>query len=132
MGRYKMVIRNEELRDQALNLVKKAPINTHLEFRRETRSLEQNSLLWAKLGEVSKQAKLRGETLDPEDWKTLFLVAMGKEMRIAPALDGNGFTPLGVRSSKLTIEEMSELIDFIDAWGAQNGVVFGDQQRDAA
>ena len=30
--------------------------------------------------------------------------------------------PSGFRSSRLSVSQMRELIDFIDAWGSQNGV----------
>jgi len=47
-------------------------------------------------------------------------------MQFIPALDGSTFLPYGNSSSDLSKSEMMELIEFIAAWGAQNGVVFGD------
>jgi hypothetical protein len=40
---------------------------------------------------------------------------------------------VGHSSSKLTVSEMSELIEFIFAWGSENGVTFSDKpERNAA
>lgn len=51
---------------------------------------------------------------------------------MVPNLDGNGMVSLGRSSSDLSKEEMGELMEVIAAWGAANGVVFHDQQKDQA
>lgn len=135
MGRHVMKIANEALRNEALDLVRKSPIGTRLEFSRNIRSHEQNDRMWAMLTEVSRKATLQGKQFDAEDWKTIFMVACGKELRLAPALEGPGFVPLGVRSSKLTIQEMSDLMEFISAWCAEQEIQLTDpryEDRSAA
>jgi len=47
-------------------------------------------------------------------------------VQFLPSLDNSTFIPWGQSSSDLSKEEMSELIEFIAAWGAQNGVTFAD------
>jgi hypothetical protein len=49
-------------------------------------------------------------------------------MRIVPAIDGRGFVNLGRSSSKLSVGEMCDLIELIQAFGAQHGVVFHDER----
>jgi hypothetical protein len=43
---------------------------------------------------------------------------------MVPNLDGNGFTNLGRSSSDLSREEMADLIEIINEWGARHDVVF--------
>ena len=62
-----------------------------------------------------------------EEWKALFLVSL-RGQEIVPNLDNNGFVALHMRSSDLSPEEFSGLLALIEAWGAQNGIVFTDQE----
>lgn len=80
--------------------------------------------MWALLADVA-QAQPRGRQHTPETWKALFMHACGHETRFEMGLNSEPF-PMGFRSSKLTKEQMGELMDFIEAWGAQNGVRFSD------
>ena len=91
-----------------------------LEVRAETRSTAQNALLWSILTDLSKQVEWHGQKLAQEDWKTMATAAL-KRQRVVPGLDG-GFVVLGERTSRMTVAEMSELIEFLHALGAQHGV----------
>ena len=92
--------------------------------REETRSLEQNAKLWAMLGEISSQVEWYGQKLSPEDWKHI-LTASLKKQRAVPGIDG-GFVVLGQSTSKMSVAEMSELIELMHAFGAQQNVKFSD------
>ena len=97
-----------------------------------TRSLEQNSRLWALLHDVARQVKWpvdgRETYLSPEDWKDVFSAALRKGQRVSPGIEG-GFVMLGARTSKMTVGEMVELQTLIEAFGTQHGVVFGDMEK---
>lgn len=97
-----------------------------------TRSLEQNSRLWALLHDVARQVKWpvdgREAYLSPEDWKDIFTASLRKGQRVSPGIDG-GFVILGARTSRMTVGEMVDLQTLIEAFGAQNGVVFGDMEK---
>jgi len=67
-----------------------------------------------------------GIKLLPNDWKLIFLDALKREVRTVPNLDSTGFVNLSGSSSDLSKEEMSEMIELMTAWGAQNGVAFQD------
>ena len=60
----------------------------------------------------------------------MFTAALRKQ-RAVPGIDG-GFVVLGNSTSKMTVAEMSELIELIGAFGAQHGVVFNDREFQAA
>ena len=126
MSRALLVLFNQAMRDKAADWIKRAPVDTRVTFQGPKRTLPQNDRMWAMLTEVSVQHKHFGRTYSAEEWKAIFMSSLGREMRFAPVLDGKGFVPLGHSSSNLSIAEMSELIEFIAAWGAENGVTFAD------
>ena len=51
--------------------------------------------------------------------------AMGHEVAFMTGLSGEPF-PIGFSTSKLSRAQMAELITFIEAWGAENGVSFSE------
>lgn len=87
-----------------------------------TRSLEQNSRMWAMLTEVSRQVDWYGRKLTPEEWKHVFSASL-KKQDVVPGLDG-GFVVLGLSTSQMSIREMSDLIELMSAFGAEKGVRF--------
>lgn len=95
-----------------------------LSIKKETRSNPQNRLMWAALTAIAKQVDWYGQKLAPEDWKHILSASL-KKQRAVPGLDG-GFVVLGTSTSKMTTEEMTELLELALAFGAQKGVVFGE------
>ena len=112
---------------RAHGLIDKAPEGAVLNIRPATRTTEQNAKMWAMLSDISR-AKPEGRELTPEVWKSLFLHALGHSQRFEMALDGNGVVPVGFRSSRLTKEQMSDLIESIYEYGARHNVSWSDQQ----
>ena len=96
-----------------------------------TRSLDQNSLLWPLLTEVSKQVDWYGNKLTADEWKDVFSAAL-KKQKVVPGLDG-GFVVCGQSTSRMSKREFSDLVELIYAFGAERGVVFsGQSERMAA
>ena len=95
-----------------------------IEVKKSTRSIEQNSRLWAMLTDVSKQVDWYGRKLSPEEWKHVFTAAL-KKQDVVPGIDG-GFVVMALSTSKMTKGEMTELQDLIEAFGAQQGVRFAE------
>ena len=92
---------------------------------RERRSAEQNARLWAMLTDVSNQVEWHGARMSPEDWKHVFTAAQHQQ-RLVPGIDG-GFVALGRSTSRMDKAELSELMELIAAFGADNGVEFHDE-----
>ena len=126
MSRALIVLRRDEDRARARLWVDKAPPGTRLEFKAVKRSIDQNSRMWAMLTEIAAQKTWHGMKLSAADWKLIFLDALQRELRVVPALDGDGFVNLGRSSSSLSKEEMSNLIELMTAWGVSHGVRFND------
>lgn len=106
-----------------------APDGCVVEFKERTRSLEQNARMWAMLSDVSAQVDWYGKKLSAEDWKTVFTASL-RNTRVVPTIDGDGFVPLGMSTSKMSVAEMAALMGLIEAFGAQRGVVFSLPEND--
>jgi hypothetical protein len=126
MTRYSFVISNDEARRNAIRCCQQAPFKTRVDIKAPKRTLPQNSRFWAMLSDVAAQLSWHGVKLKPEDWKIVFLDALKREVRMVPNIDGNGFVQLGRSSSDLSKEEMGELMELIQMFGATHGVVFHD------
>lgn len=91
------------------------------------RSLEQNALMWALLTDIAEQKQWhvdgRLAYLTPEDWKDILSAALTKHQRVAAGIEG-GFVLLGLRTSRMTVAQMAELIELILAFGAEHGIRF--------
>ena len=132
-GRVRRLILNRpQVRDRAVHWCMSAPPGTRVDFKAPKRSLDQNAKMWAMLSEVAQQATHMGRRYSADQWKILFLHALGREVQFIPALDGSTFIPWGQSSSDLSKAEMSDLIELMLAWGSSNGVVFSDGEAKAA
>ena len=105
----------------AHKVIDAAPPGSVVNIKPPRRTTDQNAKMWAMLSDISR-AKPEGRTLTPDVWKALFLHALDHAQRFEMALDGNGMVPVGFRSSKLTKEQMADLITLIEEYGARHGV----------
>ena len=126
MSRALLVLGDKTTRDRAAAWCRNAPSGTRVEFKETKRTLPQNDRMWAMLTDVSKQVTHAGRRYTPDEWKVLFMHALGQQVEFLPSLDGSSFVPYGYHSSDLGKGEMTELIELMFAWGAEHGVVFHD------
>jgi len=129
MSRHLLAINSTADRARAARYIAQAPFGTRVEFKAAKRTLPQNDRMWAMLTDIAAQKEHCGRKYTPDIWKCLFMHACGRTMEFIPALDNSTVMPLGHRSSDLSKGEMSDLIEFMLAWGAENGVVFHDGQQ---
>lgn len=118
---------SERNRDAILKAVAEAPLGAQIELMVDPHSGAQRRLMWALLGEISAQHEHCGQKWDREAWKCAFLKMMGKKIDFMPSLDGDGVVAIGYKSSRLSKEEMSEMIERIYQFGAEHEVKFDDQ-----
>ena len=90
-----------------------------------TRTLEANAAMWAMLTDISEQVVWHGRKLNAESWKHIFSSSL-KKQDVVPNLDGTGFVVMGVSTSSMTKQEMSDLLELMQAFGAQQNVKFKD------
>ena len=100
-----------------------------LEVRPQTRSSPQNARLHAMLTELAASVEWGGKKLPMEVWKRLCMAAWMREERqspqLVPALDGNGVDIIYERTSRLTKDECGRLMEWIEAFAAERGVMLG-------
>lgn len=109
------------------------PLTLTLSDKRSRRSLEQNNKMWAMLTDISKQVQwpVNGVLtwMSTEEWKDVLSAAVkqanGEGMRIAQGVDG-GFVFLGQRTSRMSVKELGELIEFMYAFGSDRNVLWSE------
>lgn len=99
-----------------------APDGHVVEIKQKTRSTEQNSRMWAMLSEIAEQVEWYGQYLKPEEWKDVFTACL-KRQRSVRGIEG-GFVVLGLRTSKMTVGEMGDLMELMAAFSAERGIQF--------
>lgn len=93
------------------------------------RTAEQNKKFHAMMRDIAHQVKWANELIDEEDWKRLMLAAKYNQRIVPNPLGYPGFIVMNVKRSKqLTIEEMSEFISEIEAFGAEHGVQWSEDE----
>lgn len=129
MSRALITIQGAADRSRAAQLLAQVPDGTRVEFKKAKRSLPQNDLLWGRLTDVSRQVDWYGRRLTPADWKDVFTAAL-RETRVVPGIDPGTFVALGLHTSDMSKDEMTELLDLIDAFAAERGVELSDHRGD--
>lgn len=123
MSRAVVQIKAEADRSQIATWARNVPVGTTVEFRAPRRSNDQNALMWSLLSQISKNVEWYGTKLSSEDWKDV-LTASLRQARVVPGIDPGTFVPLGMRTSQMTKEEISNLLELAYAFGAERGVRF--------
>jgi len=126
-SRLSYVLWSDEIRQRVAQIVMTAEKDTRVDIKGPKRTLDQNSRMWAMLTDIAEQKVHCGRKYTTDQWKCLMLHGCGREIQFIPSLDNSTFIPWGQSSSDLSKAEMAELIEFMLAWGAQNGVVFHDR-----
>jgi hypothetical protein len=131
MPRALITIHGDQDRVRAARWCAQLQPGSRVEFKDAKRSLPQNDRFWAMLTDVATQKEHAGRKYTPDQWKILFMHACGREVQFIPSLDNKTFIPWGQSSSDLSKQEMTDLIEFMFAWGSENGVTFHDQSEAA-
>jgi len=126
MARALLTMRELADREKAARWAMAAPVGTRVEFKAPKRSLPQNDLMWSRLTEISQQVVWHGQKLSPDDWKDIFTVSLRKA-RVVPGIDPGSFVLLGLHTSDMSKEEFTNLLDLIDAFAAERGIIFKEE-----
>ncbi|WP_299949105.1 recombination protein NinB [uncultured Ruegeria sp.] len=116
-----VVLDSPAQREKAKAWCGKAPDGTIVTLKKPGRTIPQNDRMWALLTDVSAQAVHNGKRYTTDQWKALFCHACGHEIQFIQGLNDEPF-PAGFRTSKMTKEQMSDLLEFIFAYGAEHGI----------
>jgi hypothetical protein len=120
------ILAHELARKNAMQAILEAPTGYAVELKPKNRTLEQNSKLHVLIQEIARKVVWAGKVQEVETWKRLltaaWLRARGEPVEMLPAIDGYGVDVVFRPTSKLTVEEMSELIEYIQAWAVEQSI----------
>jgi hypothetical protein len=120
------ILVHDTARANAKAAIAESPDGYAVEIKPITRSLAQNAKLHALITDIAKNLEWAGAKRDVETWKRLltaaWLRARGEPIEMLPALDGHGVDIVFRRTSELTVNEMIELIEYIQSWAVGNGI----------
>ncbi|WP_289345852.1 recombination protein NinB [Pantoea stewartii] len=133
MEKMTFLLRNEQIRNNLIEQIKKLPLNDHhpttVRISDFDRSLSQNSMFHALCGDVARQALWMQQRRTAVQWKTLFVsghsVATGLGAEVVPGIEGE-FCNIRESTAKMGIKRMNSLIEYSTAWAVGNGVRLRD------
>lgn len=121
-SRELFTVKSNQERERIIKLVRDCPWQTRVMFIEPQRTPEQNDRLWLQLGCVSKQVLWHGQHYLDYEWKDYFMHALRGD-KWMPLEDG-GMIPIGRGTSKLAVQEFSDLMELIEAFAARHNVFF--------
>ena len=127
MNGQTIILRSDGDRANARALITAAPHNAVCNITAPRRTNDQNARFWALLSDVSR-SKPGGRSMTPERWKAVFMQSFGHQVQFENDLEGRPF-PIGHSSSRLRKQDMSDMMEFISAWGSENGVVWSEPKQ---
>lgn len=125
---YRLV--NQGVRDRAKVAIDAAEEAYIVTISEPTRSLELNAKLHAMFGDLAKSGiKWMGKERTAPQWKVLCVsghaVATGQGVEMIAGLEGE-VCNVREETSKMSNKRASSLVEYILAWGTNNGVEFTD------
>jgi hypothetical protein len=93
------------------------------------RSSEQNAKFHAMCRDIAKQLEWAGRRWSEEDWKRILLAAKFGQDVVSNPLGYSVIVVNKKRSRGLTIEEMTEFIGEVEAFGTTEGVEWSDDEE---
>lgn len=120
MDKQVFVLSHPVARRNAAHACVHAPEGYRVEIKPAKRTMAQNDMMWSILTDISRQVKfvVNGAlvTVEPEEVKDILTAGLKQEMRMAMGLNG-GMVMLGQRTSRMSVREMSQLIELAYAFG---------------
>lgn len=125
-----IILTGDMRRAEAKRIIDRAPLGYVVQVRERNRSTEQSDKMWAMLTDIAR-AKPLARKHTPNEWKIILMHEADREMEFEMDLKGKPF-PIGYSSSKLTVSQMSEFIEYLYVFGAENAIIWSDPAQQAA
>lgn len=125
VDRVAFTLRTAADRAKAVKLVNGVSAGSRFELKAPRRTLDQSAKMWAMLTDISRQVKWHGYDLSADDYKCLFTAGLRKAF-VVPDLNNTSFVMLGLRTSDMSVEEMSNMIELMYKFGADHNVTWTD------
>lgn len=121
------ILAHDQARQGAVRAVQQAEAGKVVKITDARRGEDQSARFHAMCGDVAKQAKWCGRKLTLAQWKVLFIsghsVVTGAGADVVPGLE-NEYVNIREATSQMGVKRMASLIEYVSAWGANNGVEF--------
>lgn len=126
MNKRLFKLSHAEARSRAAECVREAPEGYVVTVQEPKRNLDQNAAMWVLLQAFADQLQwpVNGAMvwMSADEWKDVLSAAFRREsVRVAMGMDG-GMVMLGSRTSKFSVREMSEFLEFLHATAAAREV----------
>ncbi|MGL5004065.1 MAG: recombination protein NinB [Casimicrobium sp.] len=101
------------------------------------RTNPQNDHFHGQIQDIYEQMRAAGSTRTLEKWKRLLaeqFIAENQnlgweEIGVMPSLDGKRIVQMSVPTSNYTVRQSSAFVEWLYAWGSENGVTFAVDRR---
>ncbi|MEE6030457.1 recombination protein NinB [Avibacterium paragallinarum] len=133
--KQRFFLRNARIQQNAIGVIHSLTLDEKspavVEIKPLTRTLAQNAKLHAMLGDIAKQCEFQGKKRDIETWKMIMVsahkIATGGQAEMAIGLEGEVLN-LRESTAQMGVKRLASLIEYVQAWGVNNGVKFSDKQ----
>ena len=137
--RQTFILAHDMARANAARAVQAAPDGYMVQISEPTKKREQEEKYHAMIGDIAKQCEFMGGKLDADDWKRLLVDMFAKVMRdlgtplhhdgrVIPSLDYERVVQLGIQTRDFWVREAADFIEYLYAFGAENGVRFTEAE----
>jgi hypothetical protein len=93
-----------------------------------SRSLDQNAKFHAMCRDIARKVEWAGRKWSEEDWKRILLAAKFEQAVVPNPLGYSVIVVNKRRSRDLSLEEMTEFMGEIEAFGVENGVEWSEDE----
>lgn len=138
-----LIITGEAARKAICRHVLAAPDGYEVRIGEPKKRRQQEEKYHAMIGDIAGQCRFLGRERKHDDWKRLLIDAFVRVMRenakaegkkdpfpgfgeVLPSLDGVGIVQLGVQSRGFSIDNASQFIEYLYAFGAEQGVKWSE------
>ncbi|RZN77834.1 recombination protein NinB [Avibacterium paragallinarum] len=133
--KQRFFLRNARIQQNAIGVIHSLALDEKspavVEIKPLTRTLAQNAKLHAMLTDIAKQCTFNGKKQTLETWKMLFVsghkIATGEQAEMAIGFEGE-VVNLRESTAQMGVKRLASLIEYVQAWAAEQGVRFSDRQ----
>lgn len=133
MSKSVLKLTGDIARRAACNRIMEAPDGHVVTIAEPNRNLEQSAKFHAICGDIARQKPFAGQMRKPEQWKVLLVsghaVATKQGSEMVPGLEGE-WCNLRESTAKMSTKRMSSLIEYVNAYCAENAIMLSTQYGD--
>jgi hypothetical protein len=135
--RQTFILAHSTARNRAMHAIAHAPDGDMVTIQEPAKKRIQEEKYHAMIGDIAKECTHIGRKWDTESWKRLLVDMFADEMRAAgtplhhdghvvPSLDGRRIVQLGIQTREFRVREAAQFIEFLYAYGDDQGVTWSE------